>query len=251
MSEEFNPEVMIEVIDLHKYFKDLHVLKGISNKITRGEVVAIMGPSGGGKSTFLRCMNRLEEPSSGRIIVEGIDITSPYVDINKVRTEIGMVFQLFNLFPHLTAIENIKLAPMNVRKVSDKEAMERGMALLEKVGLVDKANSYPDQLSGGQQQRVAIARALAMQPQIMFFDEPTSALDPEMIGEVLDVMRTMAEEGMTMVVVSHEMGFIREAADRILLLADGVIVEEGTPEQIFKSPTQQRTKDFLSKILSV
>ena len=251
MSEEFNPEVMIEVIDLHKYFKDLHVLKGISNKITRGEVVAIMGPSGGGKSTFLRCMNRLEEPSSGRIIVEGIDITSPYVDINKVRTEIGMVFQLFNLFPHLTAIENIKLAPMNVRKISDKEAMERGMALLEKVGLVDKANSYPDQLSGGQQQRVAIARALAMQPQIMFFDEPTSALDPEMIGEVLDVMRTMAEEGMTMVVVSHEMGFIREAADRILLLADGVIVEEGTPEQIFKNPTQQRTKDFLSKILSV
>ena len=251
MSEEFNPEVMIEVIDLHKYFKDLHVLKGISNKITRGEVVAIMGPSGGGKSTFLRCMNRLEEPSSGRIIVEGIDITSPYVDINKVRTEIGMVFQLFNLFPHLTAIENIKLAPMNVRKVSDKEATERGMALLEKVGLVDKANSYPDQLSGGQQQRVAIARARAMQPQIMFFDEPTSALDPEMIGEVLDVMRTMAEEGMTMVVVSHEMGFIREAADRILLLADGVIVEEGTPEQIFKNPTQQRTKDFLSKILSV
>jgi polar amino acid transport system ATP-binding protein len=251
MNKEFNPEVMIEVIDLHKYFKDLHVLKGISTKITRGEVVAVMGPSGGGKSTFLRCMNRLEEPSSGHIIVEGIDITSPYVDINKVRTEIGMVFQLFNLFPHLTALENVKLAPMNVRKVSGKEATERGMALLEKVGLVDKANSYPDQLSGGQQQRVAIARALAMQPQIMFFDEPTSALDPEMIGEVLDVMRTMAEEGMTMVVVSHEMGFIREAADRILLLADGMIVEEGTPEQIFKNPTQQRTKEFLSKILSV
>jgi len=251
MNKEFNPEVMIEVIDLHKYFKDLHVLKGVSTKITRGEVVAVMGPSGGGKSTFLRCMNRLEEPSSGKIIVEGIDITSPYVDINKVRTEIGMVFQLFNLFPHLTAIENVKLAPMNVRKVSDAEATERGLALLEKVGLSDKAHNYPDQLSGGQQQRVAIARALAMQPQIMFFDEPTSALDPEMIGEVLDVMRAMADEGMTMVVVSHEMGFINEAADRILLLAEGVIVEEGTPEQIFKHPTQQRTQEFLGKILSV
>jgi len=251
MNKEINSEVMIEVIDLHKYFKELHVLKGISTKITRGEVVAIMGPSGGGKSTFLRCMNRLEEPGSGQIIVEGVDITSPYVDINKVRTEIGMVFQLFNLFPHLTAIENIKMAPINVRKISDKEATERGMALLEKVGLVDKAHSYPDQLSGGQQQRVAIARALAMQPQIMFFDEPTSALDPEMIGEVLDVMRAMAEEGMTMVVVSHEMGFINEAADRVLLLADGVIEEEGTPTQIFKNPTQQRTKDFLGKILSL
>jgi len=251
MNKEASSEVMIEVIDLHKYFKELHVLKGVSTKITRGEVVAIMGPSGGGKSTFLRCMNRLEEPSSGQIIVEGVDITSPYVDINKVRTEIGMVFQLFNLFPHLTAIKNIKMAPINVRKISDKEATERGMTLLEKVGLADKAHSYPDQLSGGQQQRVAIARALAMQPQIMFFDEPTSALDPEMIGEVLDVMRAMAEEGMTMVVVSHEMGFINEAADRVLLLADGVIEEEGTPTQIFKHPTQQRTKDFLGKILSL
>ena len=242
-------EVMIEVIDLHKYFKDLHVLRGISTKITRGEVVAIMGPSGGGKSTFLRCMNRLEEPSSGQIIVEGTEITSPYVDINKVRTEIGMVFQLFNLFPHLTCIENIKLAPMHVRKVSEKEATERGMQLLAKVGLVNKAHSYTDQLSGGQQQRVAIARALAMQPQIMFFDEPTSALDPEMIGEVLDVMRTMVEEGMTMVIVSHEMGFIREAADRVMMLAEGVLVEEGTPSQIFNNPIQQRTQDFLSKIL--
>lgn len=242
-------EVMIEVIDLHKYFKDLHVLKGISTKITRGEVVAIMGPSGGGKSTFLRCMNRLEEPSSGQIIVEGTEITSPYVDINKVRTEIGMVFQLFNLFPHLTCIENIKLAPMHVRKVSEKEATERGMQLLTKVGLANKAYGYPDQLSGGQQQRVAIARALAMQPQIMFFDEPTSALDPEMIGEVLDVMRTMVVEGMTMVIVSHEMGFIREAADRLMMLAEGVLVEEGTPSQIFNNPIQQRTQDFLSKIL--
>ena len=183
MSQE-NADVMIEVIDLQKYFKEVHVLKGVSTQITRGEVVAVMGPSGGGKSTFLRCMNRLEEPSSGQIIVEGIDITSPYVDINKVRTEIGMVFQLFNLFPHLTAIENVKLAPMHVRRMSNRDATERGMALLDKVGLCNKANNYPDQLSGGQQQRVAIARALAMQPQIMFFDEPTSALDPEMIGEV-------------------------------------------------------------------
>ncbi len=244
-----NAEVMIEVRDLHKYFKDLHVLRGISTRITRGEVVAVMGPSGSGKSTFLRCMNRLEEPSSGQIIIEGIDITSPYVDVNKVRTEIGMVFQSFNLFPHLTAIENVKLAPMHVRKMSDREATERGMALLDKVGLCHKANSYPDQLSGGQQQRVAIARALAMQPQIMFFDEPTSALDPEMIGEVLEVMETMAREGMTMVVVSHEMGFIREAADRVLMLADGLIIEEGTPAEIFTNPRHQRTQDFLSKIL--
>ncbi|HDQ72169.1 MAG TPA: amino acid ABC transporter ATP-binding protein [Chloroflexi bacterium] len=242
---------MIEVIDLHKYFKDLHVLKSISTRILRGEVVAIMGPSGGGKSTFLRCMNRLEEPTSGQIIIEGVDITSPYVDINKVRTEIGMVFQHFNLFPHLTAIENIKLAPMHVRKVSEKEATKHGMALLDKVGLADKANSYPDQLSGGQQQRVAIARALAMQPQIMFFDEPTSALDPEMIGEVLEVMATMVEEGLTMVLVSHEMGFIREAADRVLLLADGVVVEDAPPDVIFKNPTQERTKEFLSKILHI
>jgi polar amino acid transport system ATP-binding protein len=240
---------MIEVIDLHKYFKELHVLRGVSTRITRGEVVAVMGPSGGGKSTFLRCMNRLEEPSSGKIIVEGIDITSPYVDVNKVRTEIGMVFQSFNLFPHLTAIQNVKLAPVNVRKMSDKDANERGMALLDKVGLCHKANSYPDQLSGGQQQRVAIARALAMQPQIMFFDEPTSALDPEMIGEVLEVMETMAHEGMTMVVVSHEMGFIREAADRVLMLADGLIIEEGTPGEIFINPQHRRTQDFLSKIL--
>ena len=246
---QLSSEVMIEVIDLHKYFKDLHVLKGISSKVTRGEVVAVMGPSGGGKSTFLRCMNRLEEPSSGKIIVEGVDITSPYVDINKVRTEIGMVFQLFNLFPHLSALENVKLAPMNVRKISAREATDRGMALLEKVGLVHKANAFPDQLSGGQQQRVAIARALAMQPQIMFFDEPTSALDPEMIGEVLDVMRNLAGEGMTMVVVSHEMGFIREAADRVLMLADGLLVEEGAPRELFAHPKQARTQEFLGKIL--
>lgn len=249
MSDTITPDVMIEVVDLHKRFKDLHVLKGISTKITRSEVVAIMGPSGSGKSTFLRCMNRLEEPNSGHIYIEGVDIMSPYIDINKVRTEIGMVFQSFNLFPHLTCIQNIMLAPVNVRKVSKDEAHDRGMKLLDKVGLCQKANSYPEQLSGGQQQRVAIARALAMQPQIMFFDEPTSALDPEMIGEVLDVMRQMAKEGMTMVVVSHEMGFIREAASRVLFLADGLLVEEGSPAQIFKNPQHARTKDFLDKIL--
>ncbi len=240
---------MIEVVDLYKRFKDLHVLRGISTRVTRSEVVAIMGPSGSGKSTFLRCLNRLEEPSSGHIYIEGVDIMAPYIDINKVRTEIGMVFQSFNLFPHLTAIENIKLAPMNVRKISAKEATQRGMALLEKVELKDKADAYPEQLSGGQQQRVAIARALAMQPQIMFFDEPTSALDPEMIGEVLDVMRAMAREGMTMMIVSHEMGFIREAADRILFLDGGRIVEEGTPEQIFNDSQHPRTQEFLSRIL--
>jgi ABC-type polar amino acid transport system ATPase subunit len=244
-----NTDVMIEVIDLHKHFRDLHVLKGVSTKVTRSEVVAVMGPSGGGKSTFLRCLNRLEEPSSGHIYIEGVDIMAPYIDINKVRTEIGMVFQSFNLFPHLTAIENVKLAPMHVRRISQKEAAERGRALLDKVGLSDKADAYPEQLSGGQQQRVAIARALAMQPQIMFFDEPTSALDPEMIGEVLDVMRRMAKEGMTMMVVSHEMGFIKEAADRVLFLADGLIVEEGTPDKIFNDSEHPRTQDFLSKIL--
>jgi glutamine transport system ATP-binding protein len=249
MSRVSTSDVMIEVIDLHKYFKDLHVLKGISTKIHRNEVVAVMGPSGSGKSTFIRCLNRLEEPQSGQIIVEGVDIMSPYVDVNKVRTEIGMVFQSFNLFPHLTCIENIKLAPMNVRRISDEEATSRGMALLDKVGLVEKANAFPDKLSGGQQQRVAIARALAMQPPIMFFDEPTSALDPEMIGEVLEVMANLAKEGMTMVIVSHEMGFIREAADRVLFLADGLLIEEGTPDQIFTNPQEQRTKDFLSKIL--
>ena len=240
---------MIEVVDLRKRYKELHVLRGISTAVTRSEVVAIMGPSGSGKSTFLRCLNRLEEPSSGHIYIEGVDIMAPYIDINKVRTEIGMVFQSFNLFPHLTAIENIKLAPMNVRKLSAAEATERGMALLEKVELKNKANVYPEQLSGGQQQRVAIARALAMQPQIMFFDEPTSALDPEMIGEVLDVMRAMAQEGMTMMIVSHEMGFIREAADRILFLDGGLIVEEGTPDQIFSDSQHPRTQEFLSRIL--
>ena len=242
-------QVMIETIDLHKYFKDQHVLKGISVKISKGEVVAIIGPSGAGKSTFLRCLNRLEEPSSGKIYIEGVDITSPSVDMNKIRSEIGFVFQSYNLFPHLTAIENIKLAPVHVRKIPEKEAEQRGLELLKKVGLEDKAYAYPDQLSGGQQQRVAIARALAMQPHMIFFDEPTSALDPEMIREVLDVMQNLASEGMTMLVVSHELGFIREAATRVLVLADGCIIEEGSPRELFNNPQHPRTKEFLSKIL--
>jgi glutamine transport system ATP-binding protein len=249
MSNTESMDIMIQVVDLHKWFKDLHVLKGVSTEVKRSEVVAVMGPSGSGKSTFLRCLNRLEDPSSGHIYIEGVDIMAPYIDINKVRTEIGMVFQSFNLFPHLSVIENIKLAPMHVRQIPGSQATERGMALLEKVGLEEKAGVFPEQLSGGQQQRVAIARALAMQPQVMFFDEPTSALDPEMIGEVLDVMRNMAKEGMTMIVVSHEMGFIREAADRILFMDDGLIVEEGTPDDIFNNAQHKRTQEFLSKIL--
>lgn len=246
---ENNEKIMIEVVDLEKYFGNVHVLLGINTKIKKNEVVAIIGPSGGGKSTFLRCMNRLEEPTSGHIYIEGVDIMDPHIDLNKIRTEIGMVFQNFGLFPHLTAIENIMLAPMNVRKISKSEAYDRGMTLLARVGLRDKAKNYPDQLSGGQQQRVAIARALAMQPKIMFFDEPTSALDPEMIREVLDVMVGLAKEGMTMIVVSHELGFIREASTRVLVLSNGVIVEEGTPEEVFNNPQQARTQDFLGKIL--
>ncbi len=242
-------EPIISVRNLHKYFKKHHVLRGISTDIARSEVVAFIGRSGSGKSTLLRCLNRLEEASSGEVYIEGVNIFEPYIDINKVRTEIGMVFQSYNLFPHMTAIENIMMAPMTVRKMSKREAWQRGIALLKKVGLADKADQYPRKLSGGQQQRVAIARALAMQPQIMFFDEPTSALDPEMVGEVLDVMRQMAREGMTMVIVSHEMGFIREAADRVLFLEEGEILEEGPPEEIFNNPKEQATKDFLGKIL--
>ena len=242
-------ESMIRVIYLHKYFRDLHVLQGVSVELSRGEVVAMIGASGSGKSTFLRCLNRLEEPNSGEVYIDGTEITHPRVDINAVRKEIGMVFQSFNLFPHLSALENVKLAPIHLLRIGDREAVDRAMSLLKKVGLSDKAKSYPDQLSGGQQQRVAIARALAMEPKIMLFDEPTSALDPEMIGEVLDVMKVMANEGMTMMVVSHEMGFIREAADRILVLADGKIIEEGTPAQLFTKPVHDKTRSFLSKIL--
>jgi glutamine transport system ATP-binding protein len=238
MSDYSKNDVMIDVVDLKKNFKEINVLRGISTKIYRSEVVAIMGPSGSGKSTFLRCMNRLEEPNSGHIFIEGVDIMYPYIDINKVRTEIGMVFQSFNLFPHLTCIENIMLAPTLVRHTNKDVARENAIRLLDKVNLKVKADAFPDQLSGGQQQ-----------PQIMFFDEPTSALDPEMIGEVLEVMKNMAEEGMTMVVVSHEMGFIREAATRVLFMDDGLILEEGAPDQIFTNPQQDRTKDFLNKIL--
>ncbi len=252
MAQEVNsasPIEMIRIVDLEKYFAKLHVLKGITTTIHKGQVVSVIGPSGGGKSTFLRCMNRLEEPSSGSIFIENVDITDHRIDINKIRTDIGMVFQDYNLFPHLTAIQNVMLAPVHVRRVKPKEAEEHGMELLKRVGVTDKAKEYPFNLSGGQQQRVAIARSLAMRPKIMFFDEPTSALDPEMIREVLDVMQTLAESGMTMVVVSHELGFIREASNRVMILVDGKIIEEGTPDEVFNTPQNQRTKDFLSKIL--
>lgn len=240
---------IIKVNSLHKSFKDLHVLRGVSIEVNRSEVVSFIGRSGSGKSTLLRCINRLEEPTGGEIFIDGVNIHEPYIDINKVRSEIGMVFQSFNLFPHMSAIENIMLAPVCVRKITRQEAKERGMALLKKVGLVEKADEYPEKLSGGQRQRVAIARALAMQPQIMFFDEPTSALDPEMVGEVLDVMAQMASEGMTMLIVSHEMGFIREAADRVLFLEEGKILEEGTPDEIFNQSRHQITREFLGKVL--
>ncbi len=246
---EDNKHVMIDVIDLHKYYGKFHAIKGISTKIYENEVVAMIGPSGGGKSTFLRCLNRLEEPSGGEIYIEGIDIMDPHININKIRTEMGMVFQNFGLFPHLTALENIILAPMLVRKMSKADAEENARRLLKRVGLEDKEKNYPDQLSGGQQQRVAIARALAMQPKMLFFDEPTSALDPEMIHEVIDVMNDLARDGMTMVVVSHELGFIRKSCTRVLVLMDGHIIEEGTPEEIFEHPQHERTRDFLSKIL--
>lgn len=240
---------MLKVKDLHKKFGDLHVLKGVSLEVSKGEVVVIIGPSGSGKSTFLRCINHLEKPTSGHVFIDGVDLEDPATNINVIRERVGMVFQQFNLFPHLTALENVALAPEKVLKLPRAEARERAKALLSKVGLSDKCDSYPDQLSGGQKQRVAIARALAMQPKLMLFDEPTSALDPEMIGEVLAVMRKLAEEGMTMVVVSHEMGFAREVADRVLLMADGVFVEEGPPREFFTNPKHERTKAFLSKIL--
>jgi ABC-type polar amino acid transport system ATPase subunit len=240
---------MIEVRNLVKNFGSLEVLKGINCRIREGEVVCMIGASGSGKSTFLRCLNLLEQPTSGEVYIDGVCLTDPKVDLNKVRRKMGMVFQLFNLFPHKTALENVTLAPMKVLKLSPKEAAERGRALLAKVGLSDKADAYPGQLSGGQQQRVAIARALAMHPKVMLFDEPTSSLDPEMVGEVLAVMKNLAREGMTMTVVTHEMGFAREVADRVLFLHEGQILEEGTPGEIFNSPREERTKTFLSKIL--
>ncbi|MDH7485668.1 MAG: amino acid ABC transporter ATP-binding protein [Anaerolineae bacterium] len=240
---------MIEIYDLRKHFGHVEAVNGVTLHVNRGEVVVIIGPSGSGKSTLLRCINHLETPTSGQIIIDGVDITAKGVDINALRAEIGIVFQQFNLFPHLTALENITLAQRVVRKRRREEAERIAHELLAKVGIPEKADAYPDQLSGGQQQRVAIARALAMQPKIMLFDEPTSALDPEMIKEVLDVMLELAREGMTMLVVSHEMGFARAAADRMILMDEGVIVEETTPEELFTAPKHERTKQFLSKIL--
>ena len=241
---------MIKIIDLHKNFGSQEVLKGISLDIIQGEVVVIIGPSGSGKSTLLRCINRLEHLTSGKIIVDNMDINDSKTDINLIRSEAGMVFQQFNLFPHMTALQNVTLGPVKVRLVPKKEADLMGMALLEKVGLKDKANAYPEQLSGGQKQRVAIARSLAMKPKVMLFDEATSALDPELVGEVLEVMKQLAKEGMTMVVVTHEMGFAREVADRVIFIDEGVIVEENTPDKLFSNPQHERTISFLGKILS-
>jgi len=241
-------EPIIHIENIHKYFGKVHALQGVSLDVNRGEVIMIIGPSGSGKSTLLRCINRLEEFDSGQIIVDNIPLDSAE-NINTVRTEVGMVFQQFNLFPHLTVLENITIAQKIVRKRDDADARAKAEQLLVKVGIPEKADCFPAQLSGGQQQRVAIARALAMNPKIMLFDEPTSALDPEMIQEVLDVMTTLAEEGMTMVVVSHEMGFARAAADRVLLMDGGLIVEQGTPNEVFNNPKEERTKAFLSKVL--
>ena len=239
----------IVVHDLKKSFHHLEVLKGINLTVNEGEVVCVIGPSGGGKSTFLRCLNRLEEPTGGQIFVDGYEITDPKINLNKVRQNIGMVFQSFNLFAHLSVKKNIMLAPVDLKLMSKDEAEKKAMELLDRVGLSDKAGAFPHQLSGGQQQRVAIARALAMNPDIMLFDEPTSALDPEMVGEVLDVMRELAEQGMTMVVVTHEMGFAREVADRVIFVDEGIIQEQGTPDEVFGNPQNPRTQSFLSKVL--
>ena len=239
---------MIELKDVRKSFGKNEVLKGINLQIDKGEVVVIIGPSGSGKSTVLRTMNYLEEPTSGHVIVDGMDLSDKN-KLNAVRTEVGMVFQNFNLFPHMTVLDNLTLAPVIVRKTDKKEAQDIAIKLLERVGLADKAQMYPDSLSGGQKQRVAIARALAMKPKVMLFDEPTSALDPEMVREVLDVMKSLADEGMTMVIVTHEMGFAKEVADRVLFVDGGQILEDGTPAQVFDAPSSDRTKLFLSKIL--
>ena len=239
----------IQIIGLGKKFGELEVLKGIDMQVNAGEVVCVIGPSGSGKSTLLRCVNRLEEPTSGRILIEGVDMTDPDVDIDRLRTRIGMVFQHFNLFPHLTVLDNLTIAQRKVLKRSKPEAREIAVANLERVGLIDKIDEYPNRLSGGQQQRVAIARALSMKPDMMLFDEPTSALDPELIGEVLDVMRRLAQDGMTMMVVTHEMGFAREVADRVVFMDGGVIVEEGPPKDVLSNPKHERTRRFLSMIL--
>ncbi|MCC4043927.1 amino acid ABC transporter ATP-binding protein [Enterococcus gallinarum] len=240
---------MIKVKDLHKTFGTNQVLKGINTEIKKGEVVVVIGPSGSGKSTFLRCLNLLEEPTSGNIYFKGTDITDKKNDIYQMREKLGMVFQNFNLFPNLTVMDNITLSPIKVKKMSKEDARKIGEKLLTDVGLPDKAKAYPQSLSGGQMQRIAIARALAMQPEVMLFDEPTSALDPEMVGEVLSVMQRLAQEGMTMVIVTHEMGFAKEVGDRVLFMDQGVIMEEGTPAQIFDAPQNPRTIDFLAKVL--
>lgn len=239
---------MINIENLYKSYGDVHVLKGVDLNVKEKEVVVIIGPSGSGKSTLLRCMNYLEVPTKGKVTVDGI-LLDGEANINKVREEVGMVFQRFNLFPHMTVLENIMLAPMKVRKVSREAAEKEARGLLARVGVADKADNYPTQLSGGQQQRVAIARALAMKPKVMLFDEPTSALDPEMVGEVLDVMRKLAKAGMTMVIVTHEMGFAREVGDRLLFVDEGRIIEQGDPKEVFENPQQERTKLFLSKVL--
>lgn len=239
---------MIRIINLHKSYGDLEVIKGIDLNINSGEVVCIIGPSGSGKSTVLRCINRLETPTSGKIIVDGKDIMDPDTDINYVRTEAGMVFQQFNLFPHMNVLSNVTLGPVKVRKMVRSEAEKIGLSLLEKVGLADKAHNYPEQLSGGQKQRVAIARALSLQPKVILFDEPTSALDPELVGEVLEVMKQLASEGMTMVVVTHEMGFARDVADRVIFIDKGVVQEENNPEDFFSNPKNPRLRDFLGKV---
>lgn len=241
---------MINITNLHKNFGDLEVLKNISTEIKKGEIISIIGPSGSGKSTFLRCINKLEEPSSGHIYIDGMDLMDKNTDINKVRERVGMVFQHFNLFPNMTVLDNLTLSPIMVKKESKEEAEKYALSLLEKVGLSDKANSYPTQLSGGQKQRIAIARALAMKPEVILFDEPTSALDPEMIKEVLDVMRDLAKEGMTMLIVTHEMGFARNVGNRILFMDNGEIIEDCSPKDFFENPTNERIKDFLNKVLN-
>jgi len=240
---------VIDVIDLHKSFKDNHVLRGINTTINVGDVVCIIGPSGSGKSTFLRCLNMLELPTSGSIIFENNDLTDKKANLYEHRQKMGMVFQQFHLFPHMTVLDNLITAPVMLKKVPKAEAVAKAMDLLKRVGLDDRADSYPDQLSGGQKQRVAIVRALCMEPDVMLFDEPTSALDPEMVGEVLDVMKELAKEGMTMVVVTHEMGFAREVSNRVMFMDEGIIMEEGTPEEIFGNPHCERLRTFLSKVL--
>ena len=240
---------MIEVKNLRKSFDDIEVLKGINETINKGDVACIIGPSGSGKSTFLRCLNLLEIPTGGQIVFEGDDLTAKGVDLNLHRQKMGMVFQQFHLFPHMTVIDNLTMAPVLLKKATKAQAEKKGMELLERVGLADRASAYPAELSGGQKQRVAIVRALCMNPDVMLFDEPTSALDPEMVGEVLDVMKELAKEGMTMVVVTHEMGFAKEVANRVLFMDDGVIMEEGTPQEIFENPKCERLKTFLSKVL--